>query len=224
MGTNDRFDPTERELDRYASDLLRRCTAGVSTEPLLSQPNDEASIDLFEQAALDDAVKRARLLPGDARDIRLGYLKRVMALGPRRRLARPLSQTAIDRLRLRFPNLGKPLDFVADDSALASLCSTPVAGLPPILLFGKGGVGKTALARALAEALGLPLTEIALGGVSSGFVLAGLDVGYSTGKPGRLFETLGLGEFANPVVVLDELDKASAETRYPVTPILYTLL
>ena len=33
-----------------------------------------------------------------------------------------------------------------------------------------------------------------------------------------------LGEYANPIVVLDELDKASSDSRYPVTSILYTLL
>ena len=113
---------------------------------------------------------------------------------------------------------------MAANSALSSLCSTPVARLPNILFLGEGGVGKTALARALALGLGMPLIEVGLGGVSSGFVLAGLDVGYSTGKPGRVFEALALGDYANPIVVLDELDKASTETRYPVTSILYTLL
>jgi ATP-dependent Lon protease len=224
MATNYRFDPAERELDRYAADLLHRCTASVGTEALVRHSNYEASIDLFDPCEMDEVIKRARLLPADARETRLGYLKRVATLGPRRRLARPLGEAAIEHLRQRFPNLGRPLDFVADASALASLCSPPVAGVPPLLLLGKGGVGKTALARALADALGVPLTEIALGGVSIGFVLAGLDVSYSTGKPGRLFETLALGEYANPIVLLDELDKAATDTRYPVTSVLYTLL
>lgn len=224
MSTSNRFGPADRALDRYALDLLRRCTAGVNTELLLPQADDEASIDLFDPAALDDAVKRARLLPGDARDTRLGYLKRIASQGPRRRLARALSQDAIERLCLRFPNFAVPLDFLASDAALSNLCPKPVAELPPILLIGSGGVGKTAVARAIAEALGVPLTEISLGGVSGGFVLSGLDVGYSTGKPGRVFETLAMGEYANPVIVLDELDKASTDPRYPVTSVLYTLL
>ena len=224
MAACDRYRPAEHELDRYASDLLRRCTAEVSTDGLVGYPNDEAEVDLIDPVDLEAAIKQARLLPAEARETRLGYLRRVAELGPRRRLARPLDPTAIAGLRQRFPNLGGPLDFVADASALASLCSLPVASVPPILLLGNGGVGKTALARALATTLGLPLTEIALGGVSSGFVLAGLDIGYSTGKPGRLFETLALGEYANPIVVLDEIDKASTDTRYPVTAILYTLL
>lgn len=224
MGTHDRSGAAERNLDRYVSELLCRCTSGMSIEPLLPRPDYEASIDLFEPAALDDAVKRARLLPGDARDTRLGYLKRLGSQGPRRRLARPLSQEAIERLCLRFPNFADPLDFFAADAALSNLSPKPVAELPPTLLIGSGGVGKTALARAIAEALGLPITEIALGGVSGGFVLSGLDVGYSTGKPGLVFQTLAFGNYANSAFLLDELDKASTDSRYPVTSILYTLL
>ena len=96
MGANGRSGAAERELDRYTSDLLRRCTIGISTEPLLPRLGDEASVDLFELQALDEAIKRAHLLPRESRDSRLGYLKRAMALGPRRRLARALSQAAID--------------------------------------------------------------------------------------------------------------------------------
>lgn len=139
-------------------------------------------------------------------------------------MAAALKPAAIGALQQRFPNFGGALDFVAANSALSGLCPAPVSSLPPIVLLGEGGVGKTAFARALAQALCLPLAEIALGGVSSGFVLAGLDVGYSTGKPGRVFEALAFGEYANPLFVLDELDKAAADSRYPVTAILYTLL
>jgi len=224
MGTYGHTDATERELDRYASDLLRCCMTGVSIDPLLPRAGDEATINLFEMAAFDDAIKRARLLPSDARDTRLGYLKRALALGPRRRLAPALSRAAIEALRGRFPNCGEVLDRMAASAALSGLCPTSVSNIPSIVLIGEGGVGKTALARAISQALGVPLTEIAIGGVSSGFVLAGLDVGYSTGKPGRVFETLALGEYANPIIVLDELDKASVDPRYPVTSILYTLL
>ena len=224
MRTIDRFDPAERDLDRYAADLLRRCTAGVDVAALLPPPRDDANIDLFDLKSLDRVLRDARLLSADARETRLGYLKRVSALGHRRRLAPALQLTAIDGLRQRFPNFWQPLDFVAANSALSSLCPQPVARLPNILFLGEGGVGKTALAQALALVLGIPLIEVGLGGVSSGFVLAGLDVGYSTGKPGRVFEALALGEYANPIIILDELDKASADTRHPVTSILYSLL
>jgi ATP-dependent Lon protease len=224
MGTNDRFDPEERELNRHASDLLRRCTAGVSVAALQPPRRNDTSIELFDLKSLDRVLRDARLLSADARETRLGYLKRVSALGHQRPLAAALQLVAIETLRQRFPNFGSVLDSVAANCALSHLCVAPVSRLPSILLLGQGGVGKTAFARALAHALGLSLIEIALGGVTSGFVLAGLDVGYATGKPGRVFEALALGGYANPIIVLDELDKASTDSRYPVTPILYTLL
>jgi ATP-dependent Lon protease len=214
----------ERALDRYASEFLRGCAADLDVRALLPRDEDGGSVELFELAALDEAVRLARLLPTDAREVRLRYLKQVSAIGNRRRLATALRQQAIEDLRARFPHCGGFLESVARHSALSTLCPTAVAKLPPSLLLGEGGVGKTALARAIAKALGLPIVEIAMGGVSSGFVLAGLDVGYSTGKPGRVFESLALGEYANPLILLDELDKAGTDNRYPVTPTLYTLL
>ena len=214
----------ERALDRYASEFLRGCAADLDVNALLPRDEDGGSVELFELAALDEAVRIARLLPSDAREVRLRYLKQVSAIGNRRRLAQALRQQAIEDLRARFPHCGGVLESVARNSALSALCPTAIARLPPILLLGEGGVGKTALARAIAKALGLPIVEIAMGGVSSGFILAGLDVGYSTGKPGRVFETLALGEYANPLILLDELDKAGSGDRYPVTSTLYALL
>jgi Cdc6-like AAA superfamily ATPase len=90
----------------------------------------------------------------------------VSAIGNRRRLAPALRQQAITDLRARFPHCGGVLESVARHSALLALCPTAGARQPPILLLGKGGVGKTALVRAIANALGSPIVEIAMGAVS----------------------------------------------------------
>lgn len=55
-------------------------------------------------------------------------------------------------------------------------------------------------------------------------LLVGLEQYYATASPGMVFNTLVKGPHANPVLVLDELDKASSDTRHPPANALYQLL
>jgi ATP-dependent Lon protease len=94
----------------------------------------------------------------------------------------------------------------------------------PILLLGEPGVGKTHFAKELAWVLGTTYELVSLSSVTAGWILSGSSSQWTNAKPGKVAQALVNGEFANPLFVLDEIDKAGGDTRYDPLGALYTLL
>ena len=86
--------------------------------------------------------------------------------------------------------------------------------LPPILLLGGPGIGKTHFARRVSQLLGTGYGFVPMSSLTAGWVLSGASSQWKNSKPGKVFETFLNGEYANPVLVVDELDKASGDGQY----------
>lgn len=130
----------------------------------------------------------------------------------------------LEAQKLKFENLLAPIERLQEYLTLADAMAAQEFRIPPILLLGSPGIGKTFLARQLADALGVPSEKISAGGAQGGFQLTGSHGAWSGAKPGMIATLLARSASAAPVLVIDEVDKIADDIRYPFLPVLLDLL
>ncbi|MFQ5582370.1 MAG: endopeptidase La, partial [Mariprofundaceae bacterium] len=82
-----------------------------------------------------------------------------------------------------------------------------------ILFVGPPGVGKTSIGKAIAEAIGRPFYRFSVGGMRDEAEIKGHRRTYIGAMPGKIVQALKRVEAANPVIMIDEVDKIGTDFR-----------
>lgn len=179
--------------------------------------------DIREIYSIAD-VERAMEEPVAARNEALAALyDRMKKLGGERFVMKPSSTAALDTLYDSCPNFAEVIDDLKKSLAL-SVCGNEPVHFTPILLLGEPGIGKTHFAKQLAQTLGTGYEYVSMSSLTAGWILSGASSQWNNAKPGKVASTLVGGDYANPLLVLDEVDKAGGDSRYDPMGALYGLL
>jgi ATP-dependent Lon protease len=239
-------DATRQLQDGYGPGVCDRCgerlnsqevhqVSGQQSTPKPSQPARSArqrNIKVFDHHQLLEAAKQMEALTSDAGDRhRFGATLEKLLLTEETRplvLPSPAWERDLEELANAFPAFHRVISEVVSPS-LAVLAAGGIVRQAPVLLVGSPGVGKTFFLTTLARVLGVPLVKQDMSSTSTGASLAGLSVHWSNSSPGAVFKALAFGRpgspaVANPMLVLDELDKGGGDPRFDTFGPLHALL
>jgi len=165
-----------------------------------------------EEMLPPDHVIVARLTADEMKNFRLkeiiGPLKNVVNV-PLPLVTVPPLQEVRSKLLLGFPYAERVIDLVLSD-----LVGRRVVQLRPIILVGEPGGGKSRFARSLGQALGLHVWRTDCSRADAAF--AGTDRRWHTAEPSHPFLAVVRSKTANPMVLLDELEKAPSSSNLSV--------
>lgn len=196
--------------------------------PLLGEPDyqDPLRVKLFDPACLGAIKKRADTIRDEQRSRLNSAIERMKAAGEDgyRSLGVFNDGAAfVAEFNELFPNFTCLGDLLGECAALSKLGDNRVK-LPPVLLVGPAGVGKTEAASYIATSLNIGFHVVDMASSQTSSQLSGLDSMWANAQEGEVFKALCYAKLANPIILLDEIDKTIGDDRYqPIGP-LYSVL
>lgn len=145
--------------------------------------------------------------------------------GPLRLIGAQTGPALAERLSVLYdshPNFSAALDYVLQEEILARHRGEGLCGLR-LLVHGGAGVGKTDFCLRLTELLGLPVRIVGMSSAQASAALGGSETYWGNTQPGHVWSDLVQGDYANPVFVLDEIEKTDKRAGDPLGA-LYQLL
>jgi ATP-dependent Lon protease len=176
--------------------------------------------DVYDVNEVDRALQE---LPASANEALKSTYEKMLKAGGTRLTVKPSGIPAMEALYDELPNFSEVLDDIKKHIALCAH-SRDSMEIPPMLLLGDPGIGKTYFGRRIAQLLSTGFGFVPMSSMTAGWVLSGASSQWKNAKPGKVFETLLNGSYANPVMVVDEIDKAGGESQYDPLGALYSLL
>lgn len=216
--------PALRALREHIADLRVRADAARQQD---AEGISSSSANAPMVAVFNTPLPTTAILTCD-RDVekREEKIRKILSeRGPRRLLgavAGPELAEALADLYKTHPNFGEAIDLVVGEERLARQRGTALCG-QRILLTGPPGIGKTDFSQALASKLGIPMIVISMSAAQASAALGGSETYWGNTRPGQVWEALIQGTHANPIIVLDELEKAPKNWGDPAAALFQLL-
>ncbi len=183
------------------------------------------AVEIFSMLEAETNFNKAPEIYGEDRTrYAKSLLTEIAKDGNRKNLAGPPMVEALRDLHRDFPNFSEAIDQIECAVALSHLADKSWFQMQPILLLGPAGVGKTAFAQRFASTLGVYFRRIDVGTMSTASVLTGLSLGWGSGHLGEILKTITSSPTANPMIMLDEIDKMAGHYMAPLEPVMLSLL
>lgn len=204
------------------------------TEDVDSEDRDRWQVPCINEedvvAEQKASVANSKLSERDRTSAMRALAKKLLERPMTRRIGMPKDvNAAMQHLAELAPHIPELVETLRTPLMVATATGAPPV-IPAILLVGPPGVGKSHVALQVAAILGVPATTVSYAASGSvGNVLSGADKSWGNASVGAIFRLLTETEYANPVVCLDELDKASSSTtsggvdRHPLNELLALL-
>lgn len=202
-----------REELKVIQEELGEDYTGSDADTYLKQL-DELKADKEVKEKIKKEIMRFRVMPGGSQEANVlrTYIETVLEL-PWKKVSRDNQDMkhAHDILEADHYGLEKVKERVLEYLAVRILTKK---GTSPILcLVGPPGTGKTSIARSVARALNKKYVRISLGGVRDEAEIRGHRKTYVGSMPGRIAEGMRQAGVANPLMLLDEIDKVSSDYK-----------
>jgi ATP-dependent Lon protease len=203
-------------LDTFADD-----PSGPANIPMAASPDEDGEIIVSREGFLD----RWKLEPGDNKPIRhLAGLCEPKRLA----MASAAAADAVEHMGSSHPNFLEVTRRLSITLRAQSMASRPVR-FAPLLLHGPPGIGKTRYLHRLAQAITRENDQfqsliLPMAGHSDTLSLSGNSRGWGNATPGRLVRFMSATRYANPIMILDEIDKVGGTNDTRVADILLNLL
>ncbi len=214
-----------RAEKRAAKDLRDQVTAvrEILSQVIVDHKPARPVRRLFTSEDLVTMKLWVERLAGSTRKLFISELERAEKFGEFREVATVPDLNQLQQLGEDFPNFKEVLDVVEQRFHLCSLTDDKTFRLPPMLLSGTPGVGKSEFSRRLAKLMNVHCVFIDMASLDAVFKINGLDSGYENGRPGLIWDALQ-NACMSPVVVLDEIEKVHTTSQSEGLGFLLALL
>ena len=232
---NDFQQKVKKKVDKHQREYLLREQMSVIREELGENADSEADEFLKKTESLNapeevrqklkKEIERYRNLSGSSSEsvVARGYIETLLEL-PWNDMS--TDNTDLDRAEKILNNdhygLSDVKERVLEFLSVRNL--TNKGESPIICLVGPPGTGKTSIARSIAAALEKKYVRICLGGVRDEAEIRGHRKTYVGAMPGRIINALKTAGTANPLILLDEIDKVSSDYKGDTSAALLEVL